>query len=132
MTAPPLHPDVETFISQHVNSVEQLETLLLMRADPDRTWDAAAINAELRTSLISAADRLCELERSGLIVANSSSPSRYRYEPVDPRIRRVIDLVADAYRERRVSVTILIFSKPPDALREFADAFRIGKGKPNG
>ena len=127
-----LHPSAKKFISQYINSVEQLETLLLMRASPDRTWDAEAINQELRTSLASAAERLRELEQRRLIAADSSSPLRYRYEPSDTRTRDVIDLVADAYRERRVTVITFIFSKPQDAILEFADAFRLGKGKPDG
>jgi hypothetical protein len=127
-----LQPRVRTFLSEYINSIEQLETLLLMRASPDRTWDAEAINCELRTSLASAAERLSELAQRRLIVVDPSSPSRYRYEPVDAGTRAIIDLVADAYRERRVTVISFIFSKPPDAIRRFADAFRLGKGKPDG
>ncbi len=127
-----LHPSVRRFLSEYVNSVEQLETLLLMRASPDRAWDAEAINHELRTSLASAAERLRELEERRLIVADSSLPLRYRYQPSDPRTRGIIDLVANAYRERRVMVISFIFSKPQDAILKFADAFRLGKGKPDG
>jgi hypothetical protein len=127
-----LRSDVRKFLSEYITSIEQLETLLLMRRSPDRTWDADAINDELRTSLASAAQRLSELERRRLIVADSSSPLRYRYEPADDQTGRIIDLVADAYRERRVAVITFIFSKPQDAILKFADAFRLGKGKTDG
>jgi hypothetical protein len=126
-----LQPEVRKFISDHVHSIEQLEVLLLLRASPDRTWSAADVNAELRTSLASAQVRLRELERDRLLIADGASAG-YRYHPADAEQRRVIDLVAEAYRERRVTVTTLVFSKPQDAIRDLADAFILGRGKGDG
>ena len=48
--------------------------------------------------------------------------ARYGPEPIDDR-----SALDRAYAERRVTVINLIFSKPIDKLRSFADAFRIKK-----
>lgn len=34
--------DVREFVIRHIESVAQLEALLLLRANPDRAWDVAA------------------------------------------------------------------------------------------
>jgi hypothetical protein len=49
---------------------------------------------------------------------------------VTPALDAAVAQLAKDYAERRVSVITLIFSKPVDKLRTFADAFRLRKDKP--
>ena len=130
MAPPNIPADVRRLVLDHIGSVEQLEVLLLLYNTPERWWSAAEVQAELRTSLTSAADRLHDLaERRFLAV--EPSPPRYRFE-AEEKVRRVVGLLAETYREYRVTVVAMIYSKPPDAVRELADAFRLGRGKTDG
>jgi hypothetical protein len=53
-------------------------------------------------------------------------PPTYRYAP-PPELHRSIAGLVETYRERRVSVINLVYSRPSDAIRSFADAFRLRK-----
>jgi hypothetical protein len=119
--------DVRAFIGAHVDSVEQLEVLLLLRRTAGREWSAAEVSEELRTSPGSAANRLADLAAHGLITARSSADPLYRYEPRDERLDATLDALGRAYADRRVRVIGMIFEKPIDRIRSFADAFRLWK-----
>ncbi len=120
---------VRRFIVDHVDSVEQLEILLLLHQHPGRTWDAEAVARELRISALSAGDRLEDQARAGLLARVEGSPGRFRYAPGTPALDEAVSGLATAYAERRVTVINLIFSKPVDKIRTFADAFRLRKGE---
>ena len=125
--------DVAQFITEYIDSLEQLEVLLLMRASAPTEWDGAAVARELRIDPGSASGRLASLAARGLLVATDEAGGRYRFDPRSSELNRVVGRLADTYKERRVSVITLIFSKPSDTIRSFADAFRIRKDdKDNG
>jgi hypothetical protein len=50
-----------------------------------------------------------------------------RFAPPSPNLRRTIDEVLRAYRERRVTVIGLITTKPSKHVLGFAGAFRLRK-----
>jgi hypothetical protein len=119
--------DVAQFIVEYVDSIEQLEVLLLVRATAPKEWDGTTVARELRIDARSAASRLANMAARGLLVTTDAAAGRYRFDPKSPELRRVVGQLADTYDERRVSVITLIFSKPSDTIRSFADAFRIRK-----
>ena len=120
--------DVRQFIFDRIDSVEQLEVLLLLRRDDEREWHADAVSRELRTNLSSVGKRLEHLAVLGLIrLVSAIEPKTYRYDPQTPELARLVDLVDEAYRVRRHLVFELIFS-PAKRARGFADAFRVNKG----
>ncbi|HJQ82562.1 MAG TPA: hypothetical protein VKA21_00690 [Candidatus Binatia bacterium] len=127
-----IDPSVRRFIVDRIDSVEMLEVLLLLRAEPERWWNAGQVNAAVRTSLTSAADRLHDLAARGLLAVDTTSPPLYRYRPRDAATDAVVGRVAEAYRERRVSVITLLYSKPQDPVRDLAEAFRLRKGRTDG
>ena len=110
-----------TLIVEHIHSVEQLEILLLLRAEPDRDWTAEQINDRIKSSLSSVESRLGDLERSALVQREGN---RYRYAP-GPELAAAVTELANAYAERRYTVIDLIFSRPTDKLRVFARAFKL-------
>lgn len=120
--------EVRRFLANHVNSVEQLEVLLLLRRTADRDWTAAQVADELRIDRASARRRLYDLHRAGLVgLYTSGTEGRFRYDPSDAHAEAV-DRLADIYVTHRVAVITFIISKPLDEIRSFADAFRI-RGK---
>ncbi|WNG32920.1 hypothetical protein F0U61_04295 [Archangium violaceum] len=124
---------VRRLIAENIDSVEQLEILLLLFQHPQRTWNAESVARELRVSALSAGERLEDLNYDGLVARVDGSAGEYRYGPETPALDEAVRGLATAYAERRVTVINLIFSKPVDKIRTFADAFRLRKkGDDNG
>lgn len=113
-----------SFIKAHIDSVEQLEVLLLMRNDPAKAWSAQDVSRQLRSSAASASHRLEKLCALRLIIKVDQSDS-YRYEPSSPELRDKVTALSEAYLVRRVTVIDLIFSNPVEKIKTLADAFKL-------
>lgn len=122
-----LPEDVYRFLYQNIESVEQLEVLLLLRQGPDRGWTADDVARALYSHPSSVVRRLTLLLRQGLL--GEHDPGVYRYAPRTPELEGTVARVADCYRQRRVAVITLIASKPLEDVRAFSDAFRIRRDK---
>lgn len=126
-------PRVQRFISTHIDSIEKLEVLLLMRARADREWNAREVSQELRITEASASARLEDLTaRRLLVVVGQGSPPSYRFSPASAEDAEDVSALQETYSTRRVSVISFIFSKPLDRVRGFADAFRLKRDKDDG
>ena len=125
MTDSGLPRHVEQFIAEHINSVEQLEVLLLLRETEGQSWTGATVARKLYIDPGSAARRLEDLRGRGLLSRTEAADGEYRFAPERSESRQTVSDLAAAYQERRVTVTQLIFSKPTDHISVFADAFRI-------
>ena len=120
---------VRRFIIDHIESVEQLEILLLLLRRPDEAWSAQGVARELRISELSAGERLEDLHRDGVAVqVHDGAEESYRYSARNAQLDESVRGLASAYAERRVTVINLIFSKPTDKISTFANAFRFWKG----
>jgi len=122
--------DIKQFIDQNIESLAQLEALLLLRAEPARTWDAPSIAKALYIPLELAEALLVEFGRRGFVKPTAESPTQFCYNPADKAVGQLIDRVADAYQDRRVAIISLIYSKPLNKVQTFADAFRLRKEPP--
>lgn len=119
---------LQTFLQQYLSSFEQIEIVLLLRADPKRAWTAPEVASALVTPPESAAMRLFLLASSGLIAFEPTGVPRYRYLPVDEATEDLLRELADSYPANRAEIATLLSSKPPnDPVRSFADAFRLKK-----
>lgn len=118
-----LPDEVERFIAEHVDTLEQLEILLLLRAQRSREFTADAVTAELRLGPATAPERLAALAARGFLSCQGVPPL-YRYAP-NPATDQVIGALASVYAERRVAVITRIFSPRTDSVRSFADAFKL-------
>jgi hypothetical protein len=118
--------DAESFIAAYVGSVEELEIVLLLHAHPRRAWSAEGVANELRLDASSAAERLAEFARKGLV---SHDTSGFTYTPPDTKAREGLAALARIYPTRRNAVIRLIFSRPNEKVQTFADAFRLRKDK---
>jgi hypothetical protein len=119
--------DVRRFIHDNINSVEQLEVLLLLRGEPEKKWSAEEVSRRLFTMPASAATRLSDLLTLGLLKESGANgtDTLYSYSPGDSRTDDVVSRLDRAYRERKDSVIQIIFSRPADRIQVFSDAFRI-------
>lgn len=127
-----IKPRVKQFITDHIESVMQLEVLLLVAAQPGRVWTSNELAQELRIDEAWVDGQLRAMATSGLVSMEEASPPRFRYDPRTAELGQAVAELAQAYADRRVTVIGMIFSKPVDKLRTFADAFRIRKDKADG
>lgn len=122
-TGDPICPDLLEFLDRHIRSVEQLEVLLLLKSTAHRSWTPQDVSTELRSNEASAARRMDELARDGLILVEQDAPRVYRYDPASKCAGSVRKL-EDCYSLYRLRIIERIFKKP-DGLRDFAEAFRV-------
>jgi hypothetical protein len=123
-------PNVRSFLNDHVESVVQLEVLLLVYASPGRDFATADVVEALRIEPAWAEAQLSAMCARGILVR--AAAGSYRWDPATPELESAVGGLARAYADRRVSVIGLIYAKPSDQLRSFADAFRIKKDKDHG
>lgn len=117
----PFPSDLESFIARCIDSVEQVEILLLVREQPERRWTIDEISRHLRSTPHSVALRLAQLQDRGLVSRSGDDSFSYSARS---HVDALVERLADAYRERRTSVIERIFSQR-DAIQSFADAFRL-------
>jgi hypothetical protein len=123
VSAESLPEALRRFLADRIDSVEQLEILLLLARDPDIEWMPADVARALYTHPDSAGRRLAVLHLQGLLAR--SEAGAYRYAASGTDAGELVEQLAVAYRERRVSVIGLIASRPMDNVRAFSDAFRL-------
>lgn len=114
--------DVRNFICNHIDSVAQLEALLLLRANSNQNWDAARAAARLYAGEAEISQVLARLCADGLL---SCKDDVYRYE-CSPETQAAVDRLADAYNRYLIPVTNVIHTKSR-RIREFANAFKFRK-----
>lgn len=121
--------DIERFIHDNINSVEQLEILLLLATPPQQEWSALEASKHLYRQVNSVREKLDELRDRGLLSVRQDVPEAallYSYTP-NGRQDAIVQGLARAYQVRKDAVIRLIFNRPSDNLRAFSDAFRIRK-----
>ena len=116
--------EVRNFILKYIDSVAQIEALLLIRGNPQEMWDVPRLATRLYVSESEASDILNRLCADGLLKLHDNS---YRFEGVSPNIVALISEVQNVYARHLIPVTNIIHAKPR-RIRSFADAFRFRKG----
>jgi hypothetical protein len=112
---------VSQFIIRYLDSVAELEALLLARSTPDGAWTVVALARRLYITESEAVTVLQALHRRGLLCHDGDV---YRYAPASEHLRLGAEALAAAYPRFLIPITSLIHGKPRSALRDFADAFR--------
>jgi hypothetical protein len=122
-----LPESVRLFIFQNIDSVPELELLLLLADrvnDLDVTEAAARVYVDER-----AAQGLLERLFRRRLIASSGEPPRYRFAPQEPEDERRVRQLSQAYRTQLVAMANLIHSKASGSVQEFARAFDLKKDR---
>jgi len=122
----PLPTNVRHFIAQQIESVAQLETLLLLRRDPQRSWSVEELAQQLYISEQMCKVMLNDLERRRFLDRDQDA-GLVRYKCEIPDADAAVARLDDLYRERRVAIISEIHSSPLSKVQTFADAFRFRK-----
>lgn len=125
MAAELIPEDLREFILGRIDSIAQLEALLLLRRNPDESWTVATAAQRLYISESEALGALEHLCGNKLL---SCSNDLYRFAGQSVDDRQMVDRLAETYAYHLIPVTNLIHSKPR-RLREFSNAFRIRKDR---
>src|SRR5688500_10534210 len=125
MTDEAIPDDLREFILRHIDSVAQIEALLLLREHPDETWDVAKTAKRLYATEQEVVEVLARLCADGLLNCREGI---YRYEGQNAGQRALVDRLAVVYARHLVPVTNMIHAKPR-RIREFADAFKFRKDR---
>jgi DNA-binding HxlR family transcriptional regulator len=120
--------ELKQFIAQHVESLAQMEALLILRQNGEQRWRSAELAQRLYITPDMCEAILADLERRGF--AARASDGAYFYQPRDRAVDKLIDDLATIYQQRRVAVITEIYSKPVTKVQTFADAFRLRREEP--
>lgn len=129
-----LAESLKDFIILNIDSVGQIEVLRLLVLHPDRPWTGAEVAQELRSNDTSATKHLNDLCGKGLISLemHASGKQAYVFRPhVDKRTALAAELVR-VYATYHLRIIHLVYNKPIERLRGFADAFKIRKEPSDG
>ncbi|MEO8063610.1 MAG: helix-turn-helix domain-containing protein [Pseudomonadota bacterium] len=128
MTRAGIPERVLNFIESAIDTVPELEALLLLREHDSRWWSDEDVAARTYVSRKEASRILETLRRRGLIVLEAD-PAKYRYAPGNPDTTRLMAEVASAYQHHLMPIANLIHQKSSASVREFARAFDLKKDK---
>jgi hypothetical protein len=126
MSSIELTAEVRRFILTSVPSVPYLEAVLLLRADPQHTWDAAQLARRLYVPERRGAELIALLRANGIAAWVTGDEGAIRYAPA-AELAAVLASVASAYVADLVTVSSLIHSGKDRRAQQFADAFRFRK-----
>jgi hypothetical protein len=127
MPPPDIPEHVLRFLAEKIDTVPQLEALLLLWENQPRAWELEEVAARIYVRRDVGADILQALQRRELLTVESSTPPRFRYNAEWDETRQLMSEVAETYRRHLVPVTTFIHSKAPSSVREFARAFDLKK-----
>ena len=121
MADDPIPDDVRWLVERHFSSVSELEALFVLIREnrpltPGDVARALVVNDDHAEGLLAA------LAATPLIAFDGAT---YTFSPRKQRDRAAAELLAKLYDTYRLRIMNIVFSKPSEPLRDFADAFRI-------
>jgi hypothetical protein len=115
------------FLQNSVTTVDAAELLLALATEPQRAWQPNELAQKLRpATLLGEADvaRYLEHFQSVALVAVAGD-GRYQYRPVDGALAEHVAMLAQAYKERPVTLFRVIYALRDLKIKSFADAFKL-------
>ena len=111
---------------RQVDPMAHVEALLLLHRTPERAWRVDEAAHTLHVDETATARHLAALIEGRLLRAevDAGAPA-YRYGPASPALHAAVDQLRVLYDTRPVSLVRALYERPPQAVRSFADAFRV-------
>jgi hypothetical protein len=128
MTEPVIPQQVLQFIAQQIDTVPQLECLLLLHQHDNRSWLPDEVAARIYISRETAQGILESLVRRRLLSADGEPP-RYRFTSSEAGSHALVGEVSSTYQRHLVPIATFIHSKASPSVREFAKAFDLKKDR---
>lgn len=125
MSESPIPLDLQNFILRHIDSIGQIEALLLLRSHAEEDWDVNSVAKRLYISDRETEEALANLCADGLLTCADGS---YRYASMSPDIVSLVDQLAETYQANLIAVTNIVHGKPR-RIRAFANAFKMRRDR---
>ncbi len=125
--APDIPERVLRFISETIDTVPQLEALLLLWEEPDKSWSPDEIASRVYVSREVSQQILRSLETRQLAI--NEVDARYRYSAAWDSSGTLMPDVASTYRRHLVRIATFIHSGASTSVRDFARAFNLKKDR---
>jgi hypothetical protein len=118
-----LPEDLRDFIIAMIDSIAHLEGLLLLMENREQVWSEQTVARRLYIPDNQAAQILTSLAEAGFLRTEAGG---FRFFCQTRQLEDMVLRLAQAYRQRLITVTNLVHSKP-SRLHQFANAFRMRK-----
>jgi hypothetical protein len=119
--------DFIRFLRAAVPTVDAAEVILFLQRERERWWSAEELAAALAPSTIltpaqaAACFAICQANQ---IIA-AGPDKRVQYRPGSAELEAHVDMLAQAYRERPVTLIRVIYALRDTKIRSFADASKL-------
>ena len=122
--------EIRQFVLEYIDSIAQLEALLVLRNKPDAWWPSEAVAERLYIAEKNSQADLEGLCRRGLLLGREDDTGRsYRYRPSTDELRKLVDRLVSCYSKHLVPISNLIHAKSRTRIQEFAEAFSLTQKK---
>jgi hypothetical protein len=129
VAAPKIPKDIREFVARFLPGVEHLETFIVLQRNTTRTWSPADMAIELRIQESTAADVLERLASDNFLDVKISNEILYRFNPATSALEAQASRCADYYLRERIAMTKLVMAATIGPMHDFAEAFRIKRGR---
>lgn len=123
----PNRQQVDRFIVDEIDSVPQLEALLLFWKNRPQVWSSESLAKALYVSPEVSRDILAHLAQRQLIFEVEGSEDQFALSADSEEKQRLLASLDVIYRRELVRVSNMIHTKASRGVRDFADAFRLKK-----
>jgi protein tyrosine phosphatase (PTP) superfamily phosphohydrolase (DUF442 family) len=127
MTGELIPVDVQQFIVKRIDSIAQLEALLLLSGHAHVAWTAENVARRLYISEQDTVGLMERMKEQGFVAVVPGEPVTYRYDPQSAELDAMVKRVVESYVRHLVPVTNLVHEKARARVRQFADAFKFRK-----
>lgn len=121
MTDADLPAPLTALVAQHMSSMDHVALLLELHATPEERFSSDALAEAARIEPGTAERVLRDLVAARLAQREGND---FQYAPA-PEVREAVDLLAEMYRTKPVTLVRAIYARPARAAQTFADAFRL-------
>lgn len=123
----PSREQIDRFLVAEIDSVPQLEALLLLWNRRPKKWYLSEIARFLYISQDLAEEVIRHLLQHRLVAKVENSPDCYELRIDSAEAEQMLAAVDAMYRRELVRVSTMIHAKASRAVRDFASAFRFKK-----
>ncbi|MGZ3662606.1 MAG: hypothetical protein ACXWR1_05170 [Bdellovibrionota bacterium] len=116
------------FLHHCIDSVEQLQVLLLLIDSPTAPLTVDSLSAELRSTKASVQKRIHDLQKNLVLSGEAlKQDGTVQFIATSPTMERTVRDLAELFRQRPHRVIAQIYARPPTSVQSFAEAFKIKK-----
>lgn len=127
MSGAPDRQQVDRFIVDEIDSVPQMEGLLLFWKNRPQVWSCESLAKALYVSPDVSRDILARLAQRRLIVEVEGNRGEFALNADSEEKEHLLSSLDAIYRRELVRISNMIHTKASRGVRDFADAFRLKK-----